>query len=127
MGSSLLRLTGPSSLGLALARLWHTHIPRGPRLRPRTMGCRRGGRSLGIDGRSLDRAAGLAAAALVIELASSSRSGESLDRRLFQAVNRGGGRGADRILAGVTELGSITASAGAAGVLAAGGRRRVAG
>jgi undecaprenyl-diphosphatase len=41
-------------------------------------------------------------------------------------VNRGHGPGADRFFQGITELGSIWASIGAAGVLAAGGRRRAA-
>ena len=79
------------------------------------------------DRRTLDRAAALAAAALVVELASSSRRGEKLDRRVFAAINAGGGAAADRLFAGVTELGSITASTAAAAVLAAGGNRRAAG
>ena len=79
-----------------------------------------------IDRKRVDRAAGLAAAALLVELASSSRAGTRVDRRVFGAINRGGGTVVDRSLGGVTELGSITASGGAAGVLAATGRRRAA-
>jgi membrane-associated phospholipid phosphatase len=75
---------------------------------------------------TIDRAGVLAAAALAVELASSSRPGLSVDRRLFGWVNRGGGVAADRFFAGITELGSITASAGAAAVLSATGRRRAA-
>jgi undecaprenyl-diphosphatase len=79
-----------------------------------------------LDRRRIDRAATLTAAALAVELLSSSERGTRIDRRLFHAVNRGGGTVIDRLFAGVTELGSITASAGAAGVLTASGRRRAA-
>jgi undecaprenyl-diphosphatase len=72
----------------------------------------------------VDRAAGLAAAALLVELASSTRRGLELDRRLFQAVNRGHGSVWDRAFGGLTELGSITASGAAAGTLAVRGRAR---
>jgi undecaprenyl-diphosphatase len=72
----------------------------------------------------LDRAAALAAAALAVEILSSSKPGTRIDRRLFGAVNRGGGQTMDRLFAAVTELGAIAAPAGAAGVLIAGGRRR---
>lgn len=72
------------------------------------------------------RAASLAAAALAIEALSSSRAGSRVDRRAFAAVNRGHGRAADAAFASVTELGSIAASAGAAGALAASGHRRAA-
>jgi undecaprenyl-diphosphatase len=44
--------------------------------------------------------------------------------RLFRTLNAGGSHRADRALAGVTELGSIWASAGAATALALSGRRR---
>jgi undecaprenyl-diphosphatase len=74
----------------------------------------------------MDHAAALAAMALAVELASSTRRGERVDRRLFAAVNRGGGHAADRFFASITELGSITASASAASALAAGGHRRAA-
>jgi undecaprenyl-diphosphatase len=79
---------------------------------------------MSIDRRRLDRAAGLGAAALLIEMASSSHRGKGVDLAIFRAVNRGGGRTLDGFLGAITELGSITASAGAAGVLAAAGRRR---
>jgi undecaprenyl-diphosphatase len=79
-----------------------------------------------VDRRRIDRAAALAAVALAVEMLSSSKRGTRLDRRVFQAVNRGGGEAMDRLFAGLTELGSITASAGMAGVLAAAGRRRAA-
>ena len=68
----------------------------------------------------------MAAAAVCIELLSSSGPGRALDRRLFRAMNRGGGPHVDRFLTGITELGSITASAGAAAVLSAAGHRRTA-
>jgi membrane-associated phospholipid phosphatase len=80
-----------------------------------------------LDHSRLDRAAGLAAAALVVEIMSSSRAGANVDRRVFGAINRGGEPLVDRALAGLTDLGSITASCGAAAVLAAFGRRRAAG
>ena len=81
---------------------------------------------MAADHRTIDRAAVLAFAALAVELASSSGPGLDLDRRLFRWMNRGGGVAADRFFAGITELGSITASAGAAAVLTATGRRRAA-
>ena len=77
-----------------------------------------------VDTGRIDRAAVLVAAALAVELTSSSKPGLKVDRRVFRAVNRGGGAVLDRFFAGITELGSITASAGAASVLAVGGRRR---
>jgi membrane-associated phospholipid phosphatase len=79
------------------------------------------------DRRTLDRAAALVAAAMALELASSSRLGEKLDRRVFAAINRGAGASADRLFGGVTELGSITAASAAAAALAAGGNQRAAG
>jgi undecaprenyl-diphosphatase len=72
------------------------------------------------------RVAGLAGAALATGLLASTESGERIDALLFRAMNRGHGAGADRFFEGITELGSIWASIGAAGVLAAGGRRRAA-
>src|SRR5207247_7250504 len=48
---------------------------------------------------------------------------QRIDARLFRAVNRGHGPRADRFFLGITELGSIWAAIGAAGILAAGGRR----
>ena len=49
---------------------------------------------------------------------------DQLDRRLFLAANRGLGPRADTFFTGVTELGSIWASAGATVALVARGRRR---
>jgi len=72
------------------------------------------------------RVAGLAGAALATGLLASTELGDRVDVGLFRAVNRGRGPGADRFFRGITELGSIWASIGAAGVLAAGGRRRAA-
>jgi undecaprenyl-diphosphatase len=77
-----------------------------------------------LDRARLDRAAALGAAALIVEILSSSEPGARLDRRLFRSINRGGGAVTDRLLAAITELGAIAASAGAGGVLAVGGRRR---
>jgi len=73
------------------------------------------------------RVAWLAGAALATGLLASTKLGDRVDVGLFRAVNRGHGPGADRFFRGITELGSIWASIGAAGVLAAGGRRRAAG
>jgi membrane-associated phospholipid phosphatase len=72
------------------------------------------------------RVAGLAGAALATGLLASTELGERVDLGLFRAVNRGRGPGADRFFRGITDLGSIWASIGAAGVLAAAGRRRAA-
>ncbi|HVH53006.1 MAG TPA: phosphatase PAP2 family protein [Actinomycetota bacterium] len=72
------------------------------------------------------RVAGLAGAALGTGLLASTGLGEQVDEALFRAVNRGRGPGADRFFRGITELGSIWASIGAAGVLAARGRQRAA-
>jgi membrane-associated phospholipid phosphatase len=72
------------------------------------------------------RVAWLAGAALATGLLASTELGDRVDVGLFRAVNRGRGPGADRFFRGITELGSIWASIGAAGVLAAGGRRRAA-
>jgi membrane-associated phospholipid phosphatase len=72
------------------------------------------------------RVAGLVGAALATGLLASTELGERVDLGLFRAVNRGRGPGADRFFRGITELGSIWASIGAAGVLAAAGRRRAA-
>lgn len=52
--------------------------------------------------------------------------GRDLDREAFRTGNRDRGEAADRLFGGVTELGSIWASVGAAAVLAAAGRRRAA-
>lgn len=76
--------------------------------------------------RSALRAAALCAAALFVGVLSSAGSGRELDDEAFAAGNRYRGAAADRFFRGVTELGSIWASAGAASVLAATGRRRAA-
>jgi undecaprenyl-diphosphatase len=72
------------------------------------------------------RVAGVAGAALATGLLASTEPGKRADLSLFRTVNRERGPGADRIFRGITELGSIWASIGAAGVLAAAGRRRAA-
>ena len=72
------------------------------------------------------RVAGLAGAALATRLLASTELGKRLDLGLFRAVNRERGPGPDRAFRGITELGSIWASIGAAAVLAAAGRRRAA-
>jgi membrane-associated phospholipid phosphatase len=79
-----------------------------------------------VDRDALQRAGTLAAVAIVVERLSSSRLGMKVDRRLFGLVNAGHGKTPDAFFAGLTELGSITASAAAAAVLAARGRERVA-
>jgi membrane-associated phospholipid phosphatase len=67
--------------------------------------------------------AGLAAVA-VAALSARGR-GQGLDRRLYRAVNRGGGPLADIFFKNITELGSLWASVGATLTLARAGRRRV--
>ena len=68
-----------------------------------------------------------AAAALALAVATQRGVGSDLDRRAFSFVNRGrlGPRG-DAVMRGVTELGSIAASIGAAVTLARAGRGRAA-
>jgi undecaprenyl-diphosphatase len=67
----------------------------------------------------------LAGAAAVIGHASiRTEDGREVDLELFRATNVGHGPRADRYFAGVTELGSLYASAAAAGVIALTGRRR---
>jgi undecaprenyl-diphosphatase len=72
------------------------------------------------------RAAGLAGAALAVGVWTSGGRGRELDERAFKALNADRGAATDAVLHGVTELGSIWASVGAATVLAAAGRRRAA-
>ena len=79
-----------------------------------------------IDASALRRASVLASAAILVEAASSSRAGQRVDQRLFRMINRGHGPRADVVFDGLTELGSITASAAAGTVLAAAGHRRTA-
>lgn len=77
--------------------------------------------------RSLLRGAALAAAAVGAGyVALSTNAGRRADAGVFDAVNRGHGPFADRVFAGVTELGSLYAVGAAAGSLAALGRPRAA-
>ena len=74
---------------------------------------------------SLVRGATLAAMTAGVGYAAlSTDAGREADADLFAAVNRGHGAGADRLFAGVTELGSLYAAIAAAGTLAALGRPR---
>jgi len=63
-------------------------------------------------------------AALFLALLTAGGRGRGLDHRLYRRLNRGRGPKSDRFFWAVTELGSIWASAGAAALLAARGRRR---
>ncbi len=72
------------------------------------------------------RVAGLMGAAVAVGVGSSQGRLARLDEQAFRAVNRGHGTGADRVASGITELGSIWASIGAATTLASIGRRRAA-
>jgi membrane-associated phospholipid phosphatase len=63
-------------------------------------------------------------AALAVGVATTRGRGRDLNDRLYRALNRDRGRVVDGFFRGVTELGSIWASAGAAAALAATGRRR---
>jgi undecaprenyl-diphosphatase len=82
---------------------------------------------LAVRARPVLRAAALAGAALAVGAWSSAGPGRERDLEAFREGNRDRGPGADRLLRGVTELGSIWASVGAAAVLAAAGHRRAAG
>jgi membrane-associated phospholipid phosphatase len=64
------------------------------------------------------------AAALAVGVATARGRGRDLDHRLYRALNRDRGPVVDGFFRGVTELGSIWASGGAAAALAATGRRR---
>ncbi|MEX2422225.1 MAG: hypothetical protein WD670_10465, partial [Actinomycetota bacterium] len=75
-----------------------------------------------VDVRSIARGMALGAAALAVGAWTSSGLGRELDQDAFRAANQKAGRGADRFYRGVTELGSIWASVGAAAVLGAAGR-----
>jgi membrane-associated phospholipid phosphatase len=79
-----------------------------------------------VKARSTVRAAALTGAALAVAVWTSSGTGRELDLAAFRAVNRDRGPTADAVFHGVTELGSIWASVGAAAVLAVAGRRRAA-
>jgi membrane-associated phospholipid phosphatase len=63
-------------------------------------------------------------AALVVGVAAGLPPGRALDRRLYHSLNRSRGPGVDALFKGVTELGSIWASVGAAVMVATAGRRR---
>jgi undecaprenyl-diphosphatase len=76
--------------------------------------------------RNLLRGAALGGIALAVGVWSGAGRGRDLDHRAFRTVNRDRGEGADALFRGVTELGSIWASVGAAAVLALAGRRRAA-
>ena len=65
-------------------------------------------------------------AAAAVGRRSSTPEGREVDAELFDALNRGHGPEADRFFTAITELGSLWAAAGAAGVLALAGRRRAA-
>jgi len=64
------------------------------------------------------------AVALAVAAATGAGPGRDLDHRLYRSLNRDRGPFADAFFRGVTELGSIWASAGAATWLALRGRRR---
>jgi membrane-associated phospholipid phosphatase len=72
------------------------------------------------------KAARLAVAAAAVGIATAAGPGRMADDRLFHLLNADWGPGHDRFSRGITELGSIWASAGAAAVLAVAGRPRAA-
>jgi undecaprenyl-diphosphatase len=76
--------------------------------------------------RNLLRGVALGGVALAVGVWTSGGRGRELDHRAFRELNRDRGPRADALFQGVTELGSIWASVGAAAVLAASGRRRAA-
>lgn len=76
--------------------------------------------------RRLARVAALGGTALAVGVLASGGRGHEVDARAFRAINSGAGPAADRFFTGVTELGSIWASAGAAAILGALGQRRAA-
>jgi len=79
-----------------------------------------------VKARGVLRGAGLLGAAVAMGVWTSSGRGRDLDREAFGALNRDRGRSVDAVFEGVTELGSIWASVGAAAALALAGRRRAA-
>jgi membrane-associated phospholipid phosphatase len=68
--------------------------------------------------------AGAVLGAFAIAVATADGRGRALDRRLYRMINGTWGAKADLLFKGVTELGSIWASVGAAAALARAGRRR---
>jgi undecaprenyl-diphosphatase len=79
-----------------------------------------------VSARGFLRSTGLLAAAVALGVATSSGRGRELDREAFGELNRDRGHIADAVFTGVTELGSIWASTGAAATLLVAGRRRAA-
>jgi membrane-associated phospholipid phosphatase len=79
-----------------------------------------------VQARSVVRGVALVGAALAVGAWSSAGPGRELDAEVFREGNRDRGAVADGFHRGVTELGSIWASVGAAAVLVAAGRRRAA-
>jgi membrane-associated phospholipid phosphatase len=79
-----------------------------------------------MNARSVVRAAALVGGALAVGAWSAAGRGRELDEEAFRAANRDRGPLTDRLLGGVTELGSIWASVGASAVLGAAGHRRAA-
>ena len=70
------------------------------------------------------RGVGLTAASVGIGVWALGGRGRVADEQAFRALNRDRGPAADRLFTGLTELGSIWASVGAAAVLVATGHRR---
>jgi undecaprenyl-diphosphatase len=68
----------------------------------------------------------LVGAAFAVGRWSSGKEGRGVDAELFTELNRGHGPDADRLVTGVTELGSLWAAGAAAATLALVGRRRTA-
>ena len=79
-----------------------------------------------VKGRNALQAVALTGAALGVAAWTSTAKGRELDIEAFKELNRDRDAAADALFGGVTELGSIWASAGAAAVLAIAGRRRAA-
>jgi len=79
-----------------------------------------------VNARTLARAVALGGAAVAVGVWASGGRGRELDEELFRSANADRGRVADAAFTGITELGSIWASVGAAAVLAAAGGRRAA-
>jgi membrane-associated phospholipid phosphatase len=78
-----------------------------------------------VSARSVLRGAALAAVAAGVGcVALATEAGREADADTFAAVNRGHGDDADRVFAGLTDLGSMYAAGAAAGALAALGRPR---
>jgi len=74
----------------------------------------------------MGRAVALTGAAVAVGVWSSAGRGRALDEAAFETLNADRGGAADAFATGITELGSIWASVGAAAVLAGTDRRRAA-